>query len=137
MTKIKHDFCKEFDSWSDALRFAQENDKNCEDGYLLSIPNKSPYVVRCSKIQKIEYTNKFVPNKFSDAPSVISDSLGVHGITSMADGKSYDSKSAYRKELKKQGFVEMGTSAPTQVDKTIRGDFVTKKEIAEAINRHS
>jgi len=39
---------------------------------------------------------------------------GVKGITSMADGKQYDSKSAYRKSLKEKGLVELGNDAPTK-----------------------
>lgn len=37
---------------------------------------------------------------------------GVQGIKSMADGKLYDSKSAYRKSLKEKGLVELGNDAP-------------------------
>lgn len=49
-------------------------------------------------------------------PQVISDYAGkdIHGIQSMADGKYYDSKSAYRKSLKEKGLVELGNDAPTQ-----------------------
>lgn len=45
----------------------------------------------------------FVPS-VSIGFAVISDDLGVHGIKSMADGKQYDSKSAYYKSLKSQGY---------------------------------
>lgn len=37
---------------------------------------------------------------------VVSDSMDA--IQSMADGKMYDSKSAYRRELKARGMVEIG-----------------------------
>lgn len=48
-------------------------------------------------------------------PQVISDYAGtdINGIQSMADGKYYDSKSAYRRSLKEKGYVELGNDAPT------------------------
>lgn len=48
-------------------------------------------------------------------PSYIqSDSLGgVQGLKSMADGKNYDSKSAYYASLKEKGYEVVGNDAPT------------------------
>lgn len=66
---------------------------------------------------------------------VISDDLGTHGIKSMADGKQYDSKSKYRSALKSQGYVEMGSDAPIERKSSVDGDFVTKREIAETMER--
>lgn len=50
----------------------------------------------------------FVPKHTND---YMGDS--VNGLQSMADGKFYDSKSAYRKSLKEKGMVELGSDAPT------------------------
>jgi len=57
-------------------------------------------------------------------------------LKSMADGKQYDSKSAYRKSLKANGYVEVGDQAPTEASKEIRGDHDCRKELKEALQRH-
>jgi hypothetical protein len=44
------------------------------------------------------------------APQLIRDQ--TEPFQSMADGKLYDSKSAYRQTLKDRGLVELGTDAP-------------------------
>lgn len=72
-------------------------------------------------------------------PQVISDCAGsdIHGIKSMADGKYYDSKSQYRKELKRRGLVEMGNDAPT-VGKGPEANICekeVKRDIAQAIQQ--
>lgn len=56
------------------------------------------------------------PVKRGKAAYVQSDCMGegVQGIQSMADGKRYDSKSAYRRSLKEKGLVELGNDAPTK-----------------------
>lgn len=52
------------------------------------------------------------PNR-SDLPSprIVSDSHDP--FVSMADGRTYDSKSAYRATLKDRGLTEVGNEAPT------------------------
>ena len=54
----------------------------------------------------------YAPAKRSDlaAPALIRDQ--VDPFQSMADGKLYDSKSAYRQTLKDRGLVELGNDAP-------------------------
>lgn len=49
------------------------------------------------------------------APYISGDYMGegVNGLMSMADGKYYDSKSAYRRSLKEKGLIELGTDAPS------------------------
>lgn len=47
------------------------------------------------------------------APMVIRDDLGIHGLKSMGDGQQYDSKRAMRAHYKRDGFEEMGDEAPT------------------------
>lgn len=77
-----------------------------------------------------------IPENFN--VNVLSDEMnGVHGLQSMFDGKHYDSKSKYRAELKAHGYVEMGNDAPKEKSSETRGDFVSKKEIAEIVNRYS
>lgn len=86
----------------------------------------------------IEETENFV---FQDSGvkmfNVISDSVGggINGIKNMADGKHYDSKSAYRKALRAQGMVEMGTDAPKEGKKTLDGDFNCEKDVAQAMRQ--
>lgn len=67
------------------------------------------------------------------APYVISDSLGVQGIISQADGKSYDSKSNYYRSLKEQGMVVMGNDAPTTKATPKTKEIDWKQAVAETI----
>lgn len=49
------------------------------------------------------------------APFMISDDLGIKGILNHADGKMYDSKSAYKKAVKAAGLEILGNDAPRDV----------------------
>lgn len=61
---------------------------------------------------------------------------GIKGIKSMADGKQYDSKSAYRRSLKEKGLVEVGNDAPTsgRVEASIN-ERELKHDIKQAIEQ--
>ncbi len=66
-------------------------------------------------------------------PQVITDT--IDGFQSQADGKMYDSKSAYRRTLREQGYVEVGNERlPTR-----RGGEPTgiSDDIRRAIAEHS
>jgi len=71
------------------------------------------------------------PVKGSDlpSPSLISDHH--EPFKSMADGKIYDSKSAYRTSLKRHGMRELGNDAPLTaappVVKSTRREVLTKR----------
>lgn len=69
---------------------------------------------------------------------VISDDLkaGVNGLHNPADGKMYDSKSAYYKGVKAAGCVVMGTDAKAENRKELRGDYDCTKELKEALQQH-
>ena len=63
---------------------------------------------------------------------VISDSMDT--IRSMADGQLYDSKSAYRKNLRANGCYEMGNDAPREA----RGPETpsnVKRDVANAMKQ--
>lgn len=72
----------------------------------------------------------------NSGPSIISDTTDA--FRSMADGKMYDSKRAYRKELKRRGFVEVGNERldppkPRPVDREgIRAAIRAAREQASA-----
>lgn len=72
---------------------------------------KIKQAIATKKVQRVAYE----PIVAQRGPQVISDytGSGINGIQSMADGKYYDSKSAYRKSLKEKGLVELGNDAPT------------------------
>jgi len=68
--------------------------------------------IACGKVKQIE--QEVVERR--RAAYVQTDCMGegAQGIQSMADGKLYDSKSAYRRSLKEKGLVELGNDAPTK-----------------------
>lgn len=120
--------------------------EECDYYFSLRIPGGSPVSLWMEKyriddkIYKAALSGlieKHIPAKPQEAGVyVISDSLGVHGIMSHADGKHYDSKSSYRKELKANGFIEMGSDAPTKPRTELRGDFSNmKRDIARAYDQ--
>lgn len=64
------------------------------------------------------------------APMVISDSLA--DVKNPTDGKIYDSKSAYHRQLKQAGcHVYEGSPGPRQ-----KGDHDVSKELKQAIQQH-
>ena len=82
--------------------------------------------------QKYDYAEK------GSSAYVISDSLGdgVKGLLNHADGKLYDSKSSYYKAVKAAGCEVLGSDAPTEVRKEIKGNYDISKELKQAIQQH-
>jgi hypothetical protein len=52
---------------------------------------------------------------------------------SMADGKIYDSKSAYRAELKARGYREVGNDMPSHRDAADYAPAEVERDIADSI----
>jgi hypothetical protein len=77
-----------------------------------------------------EYRQEFKTGTFN----IIKDDLGVQGILNHADGKMYDSKSAYYKSLKESGHIihEAGMNSGPRKQ---RGDYDVSKELKEAAQR--
>lgn len=67
------------------------------------------------------------------APMVISDNHAP--FRSMADGRMYDSKSAYRRELKARGFEELGNDLPPHRDARDFEPRGVEADIKETIER--
>ena len=71
------------------------------------------------------------------APYIISDDLGMKGVFNHADGKLYDSKSAYKKAVKAAGLEILGNDAPRDVKpaepKIDMNDL--KRDIAQSIQQ--
>jgi hypothetical protein len=72
-------------------------------------------------------------------PQIIGDYVAGPGdaIKSMADGKMYDSKSAYRRTLKSKGLIEVGNDAPTTCKEPEYKicEKELKRDISEAIQQ--
>jgi hypothetical protein len=67
------------------------------------------------------------------APQIVTDTLGLHGVQSMANGQFYDSKSALRAHYKRDGLVELGNdSSLSRPAKMKRPD---RSEIKEAVGK--
>jgi hypothetical protein len=78
------------------------------------------------------------PRSDLPAPMVISDQLG--DVWNPADGKKYDSKSAYYKAVRASGCEVMGSEAPTQASTpNDDGPSITdyEKSVADAFKQHS
>lgn len=65
-----------------------------------------------------------------------SDDLGTQGILNHADGKRYDSRSAYYKALKQQGMVILGDDAPKTAAKPKESGIDWKKAVKETIDSY-
>jgi hypothetical protein len=82
----------------------------------------------------------YAPAKRSDlaAPSLIRDQ--TEPFKSMADGKTYDSKSAYRETLRAQGLVELGNDAPLtppKVEIKTNRRVVLHRQLADVSDRQA
>jgi hypothetical protein len=92
------------------------------------IDEKISSALASGEIKRIEKA----PIKRGYAPNVISDYVQGGHLKSMADGKTYDSKSRYYKSLKERGMVIVGDEKvkppkPKEVD--------WHRAVAETINR--
>lgn len=72
----------------------------------------------------------------SSAPMIIQDQMPE--IKSMADGKRYDSKSAYRKSLKNNGYIECGDAYQSDFNGTPKAPDTSTldADIRRAMNEH-
>lgn len=69
------------------------------------------------------------------APYVCSDDLGVGGVFNPADGKKYDSKSAYYQAVKDKGLEIMGNDAPTTRAKPKQKKIDWEKAVSETLKQ--
>ena len=99
------------------------------------IDRKIVEALESGKVERVSYE----PVIRQNGPQIISDyaGSGINGFKSMADGKYYDSKSAYRKDLKSRGLVELGNDAPTVAKgpEAVINEKDLKQDIANAIQQ--
>lgn len=69
--------------------------------------------------------------------SVISDDLGKDGVFNPANGKRYDSKSAYYRAVKDAGCEIMGNDAPTTMATPNAKEIDWRPAVAEALQQTS
>lgn len=62
-----------------------------------------------------------------------SDDLGVKGVMNPADGKTYDSRSAYYNAVKSKGLVIMGDDAPSKPSTPKTKTVNWEKAVAETL----
>ncbi len=68
-------------------------------------------------------------------PMVISDDLGKEGVLNHADGKMYDSKTAYEAAVKAAGCEIVGNDAPRKNETKELSKNERKQDIANAMNQ--
>lgn len=121
-------------SFVDGLRIPY-NDNTGLWTQLMMVQRKVAKALESGMVSKVSYE----PVTKQAGPHVISDYTGggIDGIKSMADGKYYDSKSEYRKELKRRGLVELGNDAPVKGKgpEAHISDRELKQDIAQAISQ--
>ncbi len=87
---------------------------------------------------EIAKENKNFVSSSNFAPNIISDYMpggAGQALRNMADGKMYDSKSAYNKALKASGHYVVGNDKQEQ-KKEVRGDFNVREALKGAIQQH-
>lgn len=67
--------------------------------------------------------------------NVISDDLGIKGVSNPVDGKLYDSKSAYYKTVRSAGCQIVGNDPIPTKKREMVGDFDCRREVAQAIEQ--
>lgn len=88
---------------------------------------RATYVLRDGKLVEKRYAEPL-----NAGPYIATD--GMDPIRSMADGKMYDSKSAYRRELKARGCVELGNDRQERAEPKPVGNL--HADIAQAMKQH-
>lgn len=106
------------------------------DGYELwtrkdQIENKVLLAIKNGIVREYKPSS---PNKLYSF-NVISDDLGLKGVHNPADGKTYDSKSAYYKAVKNAGCQIVGNEQPSTKKREVQGDFDCRREVSQAIDR--
>lgn len=96
-----------------------------------------------------ERVNAWSEGKYSDAGWLVaddvqgpshyarSDDLGINGVLNPADGKRYDSRSAYERAVKAAGCVILGDDAPREKAKPKVKEIDWKPAIAETLKQLS
>lgn len=92
---------------------------------------KASYIF-CKKEQKMIPLEEYIPPEY-DTPMIIKDRMNP--IKSMADGKTYESKSAYYKSLKAQGYEIVGNewNDPSKRERTVDKTTAEYKRYKEGI----
>ena len=119
VTSVRIPYNATGDQWLEKHRIDRLVTKAVADGLVTEIPREVVTIQRGAQI--------------------IGDYIAGPGdaLKSMADGKMYDSKSAYRKSLKAQGLVELGNDAPSTCEEPEYKicEKELKRDIAEAIQQ--
>lgn len=135
-------FEKEFESVREAWAFMVDNNSNCPDGYMLSIPIQNTRLVKLRLIAEPETQKTRRDEPKIHAHGIVSDDLGVNGIINHADGKRYDSKSAFRKATRRAGCYEVGNDVKSRdvewkppIERGVRGDYNVAPALKEALQK--
>lgn len=64
-----------------------------------------------------------------------SDDLGVQGVLNPVNGKIYDSRSQYTRDVNASGHVIMGTDAKVEQRQEIKGNYDCRADVAKAIEQ--
>lgn len=89
------------------------------------------------KVEQAEKNGKLIRIETVEykAPKVmiVSDDLGMQGVLNPADGKKYDSKSAYYKSVKDQGLEIVGDDAPRERAKPKQNYIDWEQAVSETL----
>lgn len=134
---LKEGFRKSFEDLAQAYRFVKENECNIEEGCDIGVYFNKPMV----GVERIKQRDR--SNESSNITGIIKDQLpgGVNGMLNHADGKRYDSKSAYERAVKAKGCRVIGndwnkSEYKTPAERGTRGDFNVRPQLKEALQRH-
>lgn len=138
MEKFHTGFTKVFPSYSVAYAFYQANKYRVEPGTIMAIPLENLNSVRVRPTEDIQPHKTKRPH-YAIEPKHLTDDLGAQGLLNHADGKLYDSKSAFRKATRRAGCYEVGNDVKREHIESHKretmGDFNVRPQLKEALHK--
>ena len=125
-----------FNTYDEAYTYWLNHKDIMGEGRILTI-SQDGHTVQARQITDTEPTKRDRSGEVNGRFGTISDDLGTQGILNHADGKLYDSKSAFRKATRRAGCYEMGNDVKPdyQHKREIRGDFNVRPQLKEAVQK--
>lgn len=132
---------KEFDTTKEAYAYYRKNRDQVPDGQIMVI-SANGHAVYIRPIDSVVYEKRDRSDESNVVRGIIKDDLpgGINGMLSHADGKRYDSKSAYERAVKAKGCRVVGNDwnkaeYKTPMERGVRGDFNVAPQLKEAVQR--
>jgi len=128
-----------FDTYREAYAFWKANKDSVPNGMIMTIAVDG-HTVRTRPVKEPEVKKRDRSQDSNHIFGVIKDDLGTKGVFNHADGKRYDSKSAFEKAVRSKGCRIVGndwnnSKYQTPAERGVRGDFNVRPDLKIAVEK--